>query len=123
MNTPMESPGQSRAQIWFVCALFVVLMVLAHGGAELQGWLAARSAAPIPHTVLYYRVVLTIWAAIVLLTPALCFHVFSRADAPNTYWRAFWTFAYLAFLAHLYWTLVATSVSYTHLTLPTILLV
>ncbi|HVO71363.1 MAG TPA: peroxidase family protein, partial [Aggregatilineaceae bacterium] len=108
MDTLMESPGQSRARVWFVCALFVVLMVLAHGGAELRGWLAARSAAPIPHTVLYYRVVLTIWAAIVLLTPALCFHVFSRADAPNTYWRAFWTFAYLAFLAHLYWTLVAT---------------
>ena len=108
MTTPMESPGQSRARLWFVCALFVVLMLLAHGGAELRGWLDARAGAPVPHTVLYYRVVLTIWAAIVLLIPALCFHVFSRADAPNTYWRAFWTFAYLAFLAHLYWTLVAT---------------
>ena len=85
----------------------VVLMALAHGGAELRGWLDARSAPAVPdHTVLYYRVIFTIWAAILLLTPALCFHVFSRADAPNTYWRAFWTFAYLAFLIWLrqrYW--------------------
>src|SRR6266700_578371 len=99
MDTPKESPGQSRAKFWFVFALFVVLMALAHGGAELRGWLDARSAPAVPdHTVLYYRVIFTIWAAILLLTPALCFHVFSRADAPNTYWRAFWTFAYLAFL-------------------------
>jgi len=109
MDTPKESPGQSRAKFWFVFALFVVLMALAHGGAELRGWLDARSAPAVPdHTVLYYRVIFTIWAAILLLTPALCFHVFSRADAPNTYWRAFWTFAYLAFLTHLYWTIFAT---------------
>src|SRR5207247_4161293 len=38
----------------------------------------------------------------------LCFHVFSRADVPNSYWRAFWTFSYLAFLTHLYWTVFAT---------------
>jgi len=109
MDTPKESPGQSRAKFWFVFALFVVLMALAHGGAELRGWLDARSAPAVPdHTVLYYRVIFTIWAAILLLSPALCFHVFSRADAPNTYWRAFWTFAYLAFLTHLYWTIFAT---------------
>jgi hypothetical protein len=109
MDIPKETPGQSRAKFWFVFALFLVLMALAHGAAELLGLLYARTAAGIPaHTVLYHRVIFTIWATIVLLTPALCFHVFSRADAPNTYWRAFWTFSYLAFLAHLYWTICAT---------------
>jgi hypothetical protein len=84
-------------------------MAVAHGGAELQARLNADAATGLPvHTLLYYRVIFTIWVAILLLTPALCFHVFSRADAANSYWRAFWTFAYLAFLTHLYWTLFAT---------------
>src|SRR5262249_53354105 len=43
-----------------------------------------------------------------LLTLALCFHVFSRSNAPNTYWRAFWTAAYLAFLVHLSWAVFGT---------------
>src|SRR5438128_694533 len=84
MDSPKEPSGRSRAKFWFVFALFLLLMVLAHGGAELK----VRLGTPV-HTVLYYRVIFTIWACILLLTPALCFHVFSRADAPNSYWRAF----------------------------------
>src|SRR6266542_3012240 len=109
MEAAKQFPGQARARVWFVFALFVVLMALAHGGAELKAMLDARAPAGVRgHTVVYYRVIFTIWATIILLTPALCFHVFSRADAANTYWRAFWTFAFLAFLTHLYWTLVGT---------------
>ena len=102
-----ETPSQGRARFWFVCALFLVLLALAHGAAELKAWLDSRSPVP-GHTVVYYRVIFTIWATIALLTPALCFHVFSRSNAPNSYWRAFWTFAYLAFAAHLYWTVFGT---------------
>jgi hypothetical protein len=108
MNISNDFPGQSRARSWFVFWLFLFLMALAHGAGQLQGSLDAHQAPGLPvHTVLYYRVIFTIWATILLLTPALCFHVFSIADAPNSFWRAFWTFAYLAFLAHLYWTIVA----------------
>src|SRR5215472_1376603 len=106
MDISNDFPGQSRARFWFVFTLFVFLMVLTHGGAELKGWLnahAARGAGV--HTVLYYRVIFNIWATIFLLTPALCFHCFSAADRPNSFWRAFWTFAYLAFLIHLYWSI------------------
>ncbi len=107
MNISDDFPGQSRARFWFVFALFIFLMVVAHGGAELRGWLDSRAAPGLPvHSVLYYRVIFTIWAALLLLTPALCFHVFSISGAPNSFWRAFWTFAYLAFLAHLFWTVV-----------------
>ena len=42
MDSPKESPRQARVKFWFVCALFLLLMVLAHGGAELQ---AERDAA------------------------------------------------------------------------------
>ena len=107
MDISNDFPGQSRARFWFVFALFVALMIAAHAGAELRGWLDAHQAPGLPvHTVLYYRVILTVWAAILLLTPALCFHVFSVAGAPNSFWRPFWTLAYLAFLTHLYWTIV-----------------
>jgi hypothetical protein len=110
METTQESSDQSHAKFWFVFLFFLLLMGLAHLAAELRGGLDARAAARgIPgHTVLYYRVVFTVWVSILLLTPALCFHLFSTAGGRNTYWRAFWTFAYLAFLTHLYWTLVAT---------------
>ena len=109
MDTAKESPGQSRAKFWFVFALFLLLMALAHGGAALQARLDAHAAPGLPvHTLLYYRVIFTIWVTMFLLTPALCFHVFSRADAPNSYWRALWTFSYLAFLTHIYWTVFAT---------------
>jgi hypothetical protein len=49
-----------------------------------------------------------IWATVVLLTPALCFQIFSRSNAANTYWRAFWTFAFLAFLVHVSWAVFGT---------------
>src|ERR1700722_3900731 len=105
MDTAKKSSGRSGAQFWFVFALFILLMALAHGGAELQAQLDAHAALGLPvHNVLYYRVIFTIWVSIILLTPALCFHVFSRASAANSYWRAFWTFSYLAFLTHIYWT-------------------
>src|SRR5215470_12100564 len=108
MDISTNFPGQARARFWFVFWLFLFLMALAHGGAELRGWLDAHQTPGLPvHTVLYYRVVFTIWVALVLLTPAVCFHVFSVANAVNTFWRPFWTFAYFAFLAHLYWTVVA----------------
>jgi hypothetical protein len=84
-------------------------MVGAHAGAELRAMIDARAVGDVErHTALCYRVIHTIWVTIILLTPALCFHIFSRAGATNSYWRAFWTFSYLAFLVHLYWTIAAT---------------
>src|ERR1700740_3164354 len=86
---PQETTLQTHAKYWFVFATFVVLMAVAHGGAQLQGWLYPKTPGlEVHHSVVYYRVIFTIWATLFLVTPALCFHVFSRAGAPNTYWRA-----------------------------------
>src|ERR1700757_4971977 len=104
MDISNDFPGQSRARFWFVFALFIFLLTLAHGAAELKGSLDAHAAPGTEvHTVLYYRVIFSIWATIFLLTPALCFHIFSFSTASNTYWRALWTAAYVAFLFHIYW--------------------
>ncbi len=109
MELQYETPGQAKARFWFVFALFLVLMLLAHLGAELRAVMDARAPGDVErHTVLYYRVIHSIWVTILLLTPALCFQVFSRPGAPNSYWRAFWTWSYAAFLVHLFWTIAAT---------------
>ena len=108
MRASPESPTVTRARYLFVAVLFLVLMGIAHGAAELQGWLDSRGPAVSGHSVDYYRVIFTLWAAVILVTPALCFHIFSRSDAPNSYWRATWTFAYLALLVHIYWAVSGT---------------
>src|SRR5262245_53556775 len=102
MSKPDKFHGSTVAIFAFACAVFVVAMVIAHGAAVLQQHLNPN---PDPF---YYLVVFTIWVCISLLAPALCFHVFSRSDAPNSYWRAFWTFAYLALLLHLYWAITGS---------------
>jgi hypothetical protein len=64
-----ETPEMARARTTFVFVLFLVLIVLAHAGAELKGALDARAAEAAPgrpaHTTLYYRVVFTIWVTTV----------------------------------------------------------
>jgi hypothetical protein len=105
-------------QFGFVLALFLVLMALAHLGAEASRWqdekrenqwlekVAANQPVgprPVAHTVIYYRIIFTIWATILLLTPALCFYVLRRPSVTSSYWLLFWTFSYLAYLTHFYW--------------------
>src|SRR5262249_34074500 len=101
-------PAVRRARDLFVGAVFMLLMVLVYGGAELQAWGDASGPKELAHSVDYYRVIFSIWATIVLVAPALWFNIFSFRTGANTYWRAFWTFAYLAFLVHVYWAIWGT---------------
>jgi hypothetical protein len=113
-------PRLATPQFWFVLVLFAALMALAHGAAEWRGVKDAKLAAalqardatawkgqegefPAPHSVLYYRIVFTIWAAVFLLTIALCFYALRRPTRPSNYWVLFWTFSYFAYLVHFYW--------------------
>jgi hypothetical protein len=51
-----------------------------------------------------HRTFFTIWAALVLVVPALCLVFFRhRSERAARYWLAFWTAALVAFLVHLYW--------------------
>ncbi len=115
MRVFTESQTVRRARYIFVSLLFVVFVALVYGGAALKSWLDARSPTlPLPppvvaaHSFAYDIVIGSILVTVLLLTPALCFHVFSRSNAPNTYWRAFWTAAYLAFLVHISWAVFGT---------------
>ena len=51
-----------------------------------------------------HRTFFTAWAALVLVTPALCTFLFRRtSERAARYWLAFWTVSYIAFLVHFYW--------------------
>src|SRR5437763_7441029 len=68
-----------------------------------------RAGQPLPpgppavHSVVYYRIIFTIWVTVVLLIPAFCFYLLRRPSVTANYWVLFWTFSYLAYLAHFYW--------------------
>jgi len=119
----------SPAKFGFVLALFLILMGLAHGWAELahdkdaklkkhrdadradQIQKAKDKGDPPPVlpavgpalTAVYFRIVFTIWVTLVLVTPAFCFYIMRRPDTTSNYWVLFWTFSYLAYLWHFFW--------------------
>ena len=108
MTAMAECPMTTGVRYCRVALLSVLLIVLAHVVAG-DGARYAAIGGPAPgHTVTYYRVVFTIWATAILLTPALCFFILFKPGPMEDYWRAFWTFSYVAFLSHLYWTVLAT---------------
>jgi len=91
-----------------VAILSGLLIGLAHLIAE-DGARYAAIGGPAPgHTLTHYRVIFTIWATAILLTPALCFFILFKPGVVEDSWRSFWTFSYVAFLSHLYWTVIAT---------------
>jgi hypothetical protein len=94
----------ARARLLFVAVVFLVLQGLAHGAAELRPHLAPWMGPA--ESVLDYRILFTDWVAVALLAPALCFYIFARSGERNSYWRGFWTAAWLAYLVHLGWSAV-----------------
>lgn len=51
-----------------------------------------------------HRTFFTAWAALILVTPALCTSLFRRSsESAARYWLAFWTVSFIAFLVHFYW--------------------
>ena len=108
MPTISESPAQARARCLFALVVWLVLLAMAHSGAELVSWLDihyARTGTTVAsgHSVDYYRTIFTFWVTLALLAPALGFYLFTRTGALNSYWRAFWTVSFLALLAHIGW--------------------
>ena len=54
-----------------------------------------------------HRTFFTAWAALILVTPALCTFLFRRSSKSAAgYWLAFWTVSFVAFLIHFYWAVV-----------------
>ena len=98
----------------------LLLGLLLSGGALLAAWLtqgqpifsllppggSVADMRPEQRTDLH-ATFFTVWAAIALVTPALCLFPFARRSADaGRYWLAFWTVSLLAFAIHFYWAVV-----------------
>lgn len=99
-------------------SIAVVFLVLLLGGAFLAASLTKDNAifALVPHggneadvfqemqRLNLHRTFFTAWAALLLVTPALCTFFFRRSsESAARYWLAFWTVSFIAFLVHFYW--------------------
>ncbi len=102
MTANAECPINGRfVRVAILSGLLVLLAhIVAHDAATYNVW---GTGWPFIHSVTYYRVIFTIWATVILLTPALCFFILLKPGAVETYSRSFWTFAYIALLFHLCW--------------------
>ena len=65
---------------------------------------AALLAAETTMDLGFYRTVYTIWATTALVTPALCaFMLPGDSQSKQSIWILFWTFAFIAYLVHVYY--------------------
>ncbi len=75
-----------------------VLLALAFGAAAVAPLLAAGENQP----AVYYRALFTFWATLVLLIVAFCVYILEPPVTTAPTWLLFWTFAYGAYLCHLW---------------------
>jgi Animal haem peroxidase len=101
MTATAECPINGRFVQVGILSGFVILFAHVVAWRQAGNWTGAWS--PPADLVVYWFAILTIWATVALLTPALCFLILFKPGAIETYWRSFWTFAYIALLFHLYW--------------------
>jgi hypothetical protein len=114
-----------RNKFWFVAAVFLVLMGLAHLTAE---WCARRDGRSARHggtavgndlpasigrdaasRASSYRSHFTLCVATVLVIPAFGFYILQRPFRMSSYWLLFWTVGYLAYLVHGVWAYLVPS--------------
>lgn len=122
MTTPKIRPTARQMLVAVICLVIVV------GGAFLAASLTqekkifslsppaeenAPPNVPVPADIQetqrldLHRTFFTAWAALILVTPALCTFLFRRTSKSSAgYWLAFWTVSLVAFLIHFYWAVV-----------------
>lgn len=84
---------------------FALLLTAALMAAELPQILDNHRSVYTIQSQVYYRAIFTIWLAMAFMIPALfLFFMPGESDAKNNYWLLCWTFAFLAYLVHFYYT-------------------
>jgi magnesium-transporting ATPase (P-type) len=115
MRTPRSRPTSRQLLVAFLC--LVLASTAAFVGASLTQERPIFSLSPpgapdapdVPASkrLDLHRTFFTAWAAVLLVTPALCTFLFVRTSQRAAgWWLAFWTASLLAFLVHFYWAVV-----------------
>jgi hypothetical protein len=65
----------------------------------------ALMAAELTQNLILFRAVYSIWVTMIFLVPAVCLYVLpGKSEAKHNYWLLLWTFGFLAYLVHFYYT-------------------
>ena len=106
METYESSKGITLSQFTWTFGLFALLLTAALMVPELPQIIEHHRAVYTIEALVYYRAIYTIWLTIVFMIPALVLH-FLPGDSPakHNYWRLFWTFGFIAFMVHFYYTI------------------
>jgi len=119
---PSQPRGFTLAQWTFTFVPFALLLVVAlllpellsPGGTPNLHWLddlvglddpASRPVPPGTPLLALLRAVFAIWLSTLLMIPAACLYILrGESEARRRYSLLFWTFSYLAYLVHFYYT-------------------
>jgi Animal haem peroxidase len=93
--------SKKTVQFSITAVISIVLLALAHLAASQMATRA--QLAVVPDDLNYFRVIFSIVVTILLITPALCLFLFQGHQGPSDQWRNLYSFAYVAYMIHLYW--------------------
>lgn len=116
MKLSIQTPLPGRRTMALAIFALAIGLASAFAAAWLSRDVSIFSLAPAPgkppdmlasQRLDLHRTFFTIWAALLLVTPALCLFPFRRrSELAARYWLAFWTVALVAFCVHFYWAVV-----------------
>lgn len=105
MNTAAARPHPNLAQFTLTFVPFALLLTAAIMAPEAPQILDNHRAIYTIEALTYYRIIYSIWLTIAFMIPALGLYFWpGDSDRKRNYWLLCWTFGYLAYLTHFYFT-------------------
>jgi len=94
------------SQFTWTFVLFALLLTAALMVPEMPQIIEHHRSVYTIEALVYYRAIYTIWVTIVFMIPALALHFLpGDSESKTNYWRLFWTFGFVAFMVHFYYTI------------------
>jgi hypothetical protein len=105
MDTAVSRPHPTLAQITHTFVPFALLLTAAMMAPEAPQILDNHRAVYTIDALTYYRIIYSIWLTIGFMIPALGLYFWpGESERKRNYWLLCWTFGYLAYLVHFYFT-------------------
>jgi len=105
METPDSRPHITLSQFASTFVPFAFLLAAAMMVPEAPQIIDNHRAVYTIEALVYYRAIYSIWLTIAFMTPALALYFLPGDSSRKTnYWLLCWTFGFLAFVVHFYYT-------------------
>ena|ERR1043166_7667823 len=105
MNTAESKKRLTLFQLVITFVPFALLLTAAMMAPEAPQIIDNHRAVYTIEALVYYRAIYSIWLTIAFMIPALALYFLpGDSESKTNYWLLCWTFAFLAFLVHFYYT-------------------